>query len=75
MLSSGAIHSSGLGRVIFALSAERLYQTMEDPDRGLRHSLTCREALSFGTRQVEVIGPLPAPGAEVGHAGFWAAVA
>jgi tRNA(Arg) A34 adenosine deaminase TadA len=75
VMCAGAIYWSGVGRVVYALSAERLYQMMENPDKGLRHTLTCREALARGTRQVEVIGPLAVAGAEEVHAGFWNATA
>ena len=71
VMCAGAIYWSGVGRVVYSLSAERLYQMMERLAEGMQHSLTCREVLSYGNRQIEVIGPLEAEGAEEVHAGFW----
>ena len=70
-MCAGAILWSGVGRVVYALSEDRLYQltTTDQATESLR--LPCREVFAHAGRPIEVIGPaLEAEGAEV-HAGFW----
>lgn len=57
-MCSGAIFWAGVGRVVYGLGADRIYE-MFPPDEV--HSvirLPCRDVLSAGTRQTEVIGPM-----------------
>jgi tRNA(Arg) A34 adenosine deaminase TadA len=70
-MCAGAIHWSGIGRVVYALSEERLYQvTGDDPaDRPLK--LPCREVLARCARPIEVSGPALEAEAELVHRGFW----
>jgi tRNA(Arg) A34 adenosine deaminase TadA len=70
-MCAGAIHWSGIGRVVYALPAERLYQlTGDDPaDRPLK--LPCREVLARSARPIKVSGPALEAEAEQVHHGFW----
>lgn len=70
-MCAGAIHWSGIGRVVFALSQERLYQVTSESleDKPLR--LSCREVFSRCGRQIEVEGPALEEDAEIVHHGFW----
>jgi tRNA(Arg) A34 adenosine deaminase TadA len=70
-MCAGAIHWSGVGRVVYALSEDRLYQltTPDQAEESLR--VPCREIFAHAGRPIEVIGPaMEAEAAEV-HAGFW----
>jgi tRNA(Arg) A34 adenosine deaminase TadA len=71
VMCAGAIYWSGIGRVVYALSAERLYRlTGHDPgDEPL--VLPCREVFARGARAVEVAGPALEAEAEAIHRGFW----
>jgi tRNA(Arg) A34 adenosine deaminase TadA len=70
-MCSGAIHWSGIGRVVFGLAEERLYElTGEDPQNPTL-KLPCREVFSRSRRPVEVIGPLLEKESEAVHEGFW----
>ena len=71
-MCAGAIHWSGIRRVVFALSEESLYAMANDsttPDESLY--LPCREVFARSGRPVEVIGPLIEDEARVVHEGFW----
>jgi len=70
-MCAGAIHWSGIGRLVYALSEERLYRlTGDDPaDRPLK--LPCRKVLARCARQIEVCGPALEAEAEQVHYGFW----
>lgn len=69
-MCAGAIHWSGIGRVVYGLSEEHLYQlTGEDPaDRPLR--LSCREVFERSARPIQVGGPALEAEAEAVHRGF-----
>jgi tRNA(Arg) A34 adenosine deaminase TadA len=70
-MCAGAIHWSGIGRVVYALPAERLHQlTSNDPADGMRR-LSCREVLAREAACVEVAGPALEAEAEAVHRGFW----
>ena len=72
-MCSGAIHWSGIGRVVFALSEDGLYAMTGDgtnPDNETM-SLPCREVFARCVRPVEVVGPLIEDEAKVVHEGFW----
>jgi tRNA(Arg) A34 adenosine deaminase TadA len=55
-MCAGAIFWSEVGRVVFGLRAERLYEMKGDSGRQL--ALTCEEVLAHGNHEVEVVGPL-----------------
>ena len=70
-MCAGAIHGSGIGRVVYALPEERLYRlTGHDPDDNPM-KLPCREVFARGARAVEVAGPALEAEAEAVHRGFW----
>lgn len=55
-MCAGAIFWSGVGRVAFGLSSERLSAlTQENADRLFQH---CADVLAKGTHPVEVFGPM-----------------
>jgi len=70
-MCAGAIHWSGIRRVVFALSEEDLYALVgPSPDHLL---LPCREVFARSGRPVAVSGPAPEldEAARAVHAGFW----
>ncbi|MFN3979353.1 MAG: nucleoside deaminase [Caldilinea sp.] len=72
-MCAGAIHWSGIGRVVFGLSEQSLYGLTSDgahPDNETM-ALSCREVFARCVRPVEVIGPLIEDEARVVHEGFW----
>ena len=72
-MCAGAIHWSGIGRVVFALGEEGLYAMTSDgahPDNETM-ALPSREVFARCVRPVEVIGPLIEDEARVVHEGFW----
>ncbi|MFO7633926.1 MAG: nucleoside deaminase [Caldilinea sp.] len=72
-MCTGAIHWSGIGRVVFALSEENLYAMTSDgthPDNETM-TLSCREVFARCARPVEVVGPLIEEEARSVHEGFW----
>ena len=72
-MCSGAIHWSGIGRVVYALGEEGLYALTSDgtnPDNETM-ALPCREVFARCVRPVEVVGPLIEDEARVVHEGFW----
>jgi tRNA(Arg) A34 adenosine deaminase TadA len=57
-MCSGAIFWSGVSRVVYGLSAARLYEMFPPDEVHPVMRLPCREVLSAGTRKTEVIGPV-----------------
>jgi tRNA(Arg) A34 adenosine deaminase TadA len=55
-MCAGAIFWAGIGRVVFGLRAERLYNMKGEPGRQLH--LTCQEVLARGNHDVDVVGPV-----------------
>jgi len=55
-MCAGAVFWARIGRVVFGLRAERLYDMKGGAGRQL--ALSCREVLSRGNHEVEVMGPL-----------------
>jgi tRNA(Arg) A34 adenosine deaminase TadA len=70
-MCSGAIHWSGIGRVVFALSEVGLYEIVGPSPEHL--VLSCREVFAHTQHKVEVMGPAEelAQEAQAVHAGFW----
>jgi hypothetical protein len=59
-MCSGTIYWSGIGRVIYAASEEKLKDlTGSDNEENMTMSLPCRNVLGAGQREIEVIGPVP----------------
>lgn len=72
-MCAGAIYWCHIGRVVYAMSEQRLLQlTGNHPDNPTL-SLPCREVFARGQRVVEVIGPVAALEEEAAapHIGFW----
>ncbi len=71
-MCAGAIHWSGIGRVVFALSEAGLYAlTGAHPGNETMH-LPCREVFAHCDRTIGVDGPAIEEEAAHVHAGFWA---
>ena len=59
-MCSGTIYWSGIGRVVYAASEEKLKQlTGNGNEENMTMSLSCRTVLQAGLREIDVIGPLP----------------
>lgn len=69
-MCAGAIFWSGVGRLVYALSSDRLYATEGDSPYQLL--LSCRSVLASGRRPVEVLGPAIEAEALKVFEGFWA---
>ena len=70
-MCAGAIYWSGIGRVVYALSEERLLQLTGNHPENPTLSLPCREVFARGQRAIEVDGPLLEDEAAVPHKDFW----
>jgi tRNA(Arg) A34 adenosine deaminase TadA len=70
-MCAGAIYWSGIGRVVYALSEERLLQLTGNHPENPTLSLPCREVFARGQRAIEVVGPLLEDEAAVPHQDFW----
>lgn len=70
-MCAGAIYWSGIGRVVFALAEEELLGFTGDDPENPTLSLSCRDVMAAGQRQVEVIGPVDLAAARDVHRGFW----
>jgi tRNA(Arg) A34 adenosine deaminase TadA len=70
-MCAGAIHWSGIGRVIYALSQERLYRFTSEASADKPLRLSCRDVFSRCERKIEVEGPALEEEAEAVHYGFW----
>ncbi|MFB6280237.1 MAG: nucleoside deaminase [Salinibacter sp.] len=55
-MCAGAIFWARIGRVVFGLRAERLYEMKGASGRQLR--LTCQDVLAHGNHDAEVVGPV-----------------
>lgn len=68
-MCSGAIFWGDVGRVVYALSEEALYEiTGETP---YKLALPCRKVFERGTHPVNVSGPMLEGEARAVHLGFW----
>lgn len=70
-MCAGAIHWGNVGRVVYALSEEGLYEIVGSSPEHLL--LPCREIFARSQRKVEVLGPSLELDSEARavHAGFW----
>jgi tRNA(Arg) A34 adenosine deaminase TadA len=57
-MCSGAIFWAGVGRVVYGLGADRIYEMFPPDEAHPVMRLPCRDVLATGTRQTEVIGPM-----------------
>ena len=68
---SGAISWSGIGRVVYALSAELLATIVDDSSGESTLALSCRDMFARGGRHIDVSGPHLIEGAPAVHEGYW----
>jgi tRNA(Arg) A34 adenosine deaminase TadA len=57
-MCAGAIFWGGVGRVVYGVSAGRIYEISSGTEDVPKLRLSCRDVLAAGTRQTEVIGPM-----------------
>lgn len=67
-MCASAIFWSGISRLVYGLSAERLYEMTKQPDRLL---LSARALFAESTSHPEIVGPLLEDEAARVHEGFW----
>lgn len=70
-MCAGAVYWSGISRVVYALSEERLLALTRDHPENPTLSLPCREVFARGQRRIEIIGPVLEDEAAAAHLGFW----
>jgi tRNA(Arg) A34 adenosine deaminase TadA len=70
-MCAGAIYWSGIGRVVYGLSEERLGALTGNHPENPTLRLPCREVFARGQRAIDVVGPLLEDEAAAAHAGFW----
>ena len=70
-MCAGAVYWAGVGRVVYGVSEDTLFQMTGANPENETMRLPCREVFVRGQHAVEVIGPLLEDEAAVAHAGFW----
>lgn len=70
-MCSGAIYWSGIGRVVYGLSAERLATIVDDASGESELALSCRDVFARGGRHIDVSGPHLIEEATAVHEGYW----
>ncbi len=70
-MCAGAIYWSGVSRVVYALSEQRLLSLTGNHPENPTLSLPCREVFARGQRAIEVVGPMLEDEAAVPHKDFW----
>ena len=70
-MCAGAIYWSGIGRVVYGLSEQRLLALTGSHSENPTLRLPCREVFARGQRAIEVVGPFLEDEAAAAHAGFW----
>ncbi|KXS15856.1 cytidine deaminase-like protein [Gonapodya prolifera JEL478] len=71
-MCSGATYWSGIGRVVYGISEERLREiTGAENVENETMTVGCRIVLQGGAKKVEVVGPKVVEGCEDVHDGFW----
>lgn len=71
VMCAGAIYWTGIGRVVYALSEEKLLGLTGDNPENPTFALPCREVFARGQRRIEVHGPMLEDEAAGAHEGFW----
>jgi tRNA(Arg) A34 adenosine deaminase TadA len=71
VMCAGAIHWSGIGRVVYALPQERLSQLTGHDPAEKPGELGCREVFARCGHSIEIAGPALEAEAEEVHRGFW----
>ncbi len=70
-MCAGAIYWANIGRVVYALSEQRLLALTGANEENPTFSLPCREVFARGQRRVEIAGPFLEDEASKPHDGFW----
>ena len=70
-MCAGAIYWAGIGRVVYALSEQRLRGVTGNHPENPTLDLPCREVFKSGQRVTEVVGPMLEDEAEALHDGVW----
>ena len=75
-MCTGAVYWSGIGRIVYGLSEKRLLEETGDNHENPTFSLSSREVISRGQRDVEIVGPIEDDEELAGlilrdHRGFW----
>lgn len=70
-MCAGAIYWCNIGRVVYALSEQRLLELTGAHPENPTFSLPCREVLARGQRVITVLGPALEDEAAAVHRGFW----
>ena len=70
-MCSGAIFWGNIGRIVYGLSEESLYEMAGEDAEDVLH-LPCRELFGKGRKPIKVIGPVLEEEAKKVHEGFWA---
>lgn len=70
-MCSGATYWTGVGRVVYGMSNQRLFEFTGDDPAKTSFALPCRDILTHGSRPITVIGPLLEDEAAVAHEGYW----
>ncbi len=71
-MCAGAIHWSGISRVVYAFGEDELRELVHAQEGIPTLSLPCREVFARANRPIEVVGPVPLASARAVHEGFWA---
>lgn len=70
-MCAGAIHWSGVGRVVYALSEAQLYELTGSDPANETMQLPCRQVFAHCRRSIITEGPALEAEAKVVHLGFW----
>lgn len=72
-MCAGAIYWCNIGRVVYAMSEEKLLELTGSHPENPTLALPCRTVFASGQRPTEVVGPLPDMEQEAAapHIGFW----
>jgi tRNA(Arg) A34 adenosine deaminase TadA len=70
-MCAGAIYWTGIGRVVYALSAKSLLNYTGSHEENPTLDLPCREIFARGQKSIAVIGPLLEEEAGQIHESFW----
>lgn len=72
-MCTGAIYWANIGRIVFAMSENMLFQTTGNHEANPSFNHSCREILSKGQKEIVVQGPFPELIEEAlePHQGFW----
>ncbi len=70
-MCAGAIYWSGISRLVYALSEQRLLSLTGNHPENPTLALPCREVFARGQREINVVGPLLEDEAAIPHQDFW----